>query len=306
MLDKLKIGLMDVLTILVPGGLLLLLVGDTLINWLNERWSSYTLTDNTWVQLALILGFSYIFGHFIYFAASYLDELVYEKVRRVYWHHHNKLTAYVLMLKNNHTGISERKVLSAWKWACAWLMSKQPEIYASVERHIAESKLFRSLAIVFAVAVVVFIIRDERSGLIWLSFVLMFLSVLRYLSQRQKSLETAYHGVITTFGVVLPKAPDPSLLAQTNKRLLFPFEKLHSSVEKKDEAGDNVVRPDKWLYGFLKFSYTVGLCLVPGFSSLPKSKSNSREITNAHRKDFVLRMNRLRNHTVRSNQKADR
>jgi hypothetical protein len=279
MLDKLKIGVLDLLTILVPGGFLLFLLSDRIMDFVANEWKGYPLLSSQWLTVGIGFALAYILGHFIFFIGSYLDDLVYEKVRKVYWHHHAKLTAYVLMLKEKKTGISERKVLSAWKWACAWLISNQPAIYAEVERLMAESKFFRCLIVVCIAGIFVFPAEEKSTALIIGFIVLIFLSLIRYLTQRQKSLEAAYHGILTTSDVRLPAQPDPSLLASLKKDQLYPNARLYQKIRDNDNASPGrKIRLDKTWYAVLSFFYSIGLCLIPGFSSLVKGSESRKRV----------------------------
>lgn len=273
MLDKLKIGLLDFLTILVPGGFLLLLLGNVIIDLVRKLGIDYRQYQDHWIVPVIAAVLAYILGHFVFFFASFLDELIYEKVKRVYWHSHSKLAAYVVQIKNSKTGITDPKVMNAWKWSCAWLLSTQPEIYAEVERNTAESKFFRSLVVVLIVAAVVFVLNMGWQSL-WITIPLIFFSLIRYLTQRQRSLETAYHGVITSSNEVLPNEPDPAILATFTKKLLYPNENLYARVKKNDDDPDRSTRTDKFFYEVLKFFYTIGLCIIPGFSKIMRSQQS--------------------------------
>lgn len=295
MLDKLKIGILDLLTILVPGGFLVFILSDKLVDFANHTWKGYPLMSSQWITIGISFALAYILGHFIFLVASFLDDLLYEKVRKVYWHDHAKLISYTVMIKEKKTGPLQRKVLSAWKWACAWLMTHQPAIYAEVERYMAESKFFRSLIIVCIIGFFVFPAEQKSWGMIVGLLVLIFLSLIRYLTQRQKSLETAYHGIITTAGEVLPAQPDPHIFADVKKEYLYPNVYWHQQVEKNNNKPGRRLRPDKLWYGILKFLYTLGLCLIPGFSLLLRGKQARKLVREQKQAANQLAMERKRN-----------
>lgn len=304
MLDKIKIGILDLLTILVPGGFLLFLLSDKLLDFAANTWKGYPILSSPWIMFGVFFALAYILGHFIFFLGSFLDDLIYEKVRKIYWHDHAKLTSYVLMVKEKKTGITQRKVLSAWKWACAWLMANQPVIYSDVERLMAESKFFRSLIIVCIAGIFVFPSDQITARMILGLAILIFLSLIRYLTQRQKSLTAAYHGILTTSNVILPAEPDAAIYTDMKKEQIYPNEKLFQIVKENDKKG-KVLRPDKLAYDLLKFLYCIGLCLIPFFSSIVRSKGGAKRRA-AKKKEIeqeakIKKVHEMRNRVTKEN-----
>ena len=74
MLDKLKIGILDLLTILVPGGFLLFLLSDRILGYAASDWKGYPIMSNQWILLGVGFAMAYILGHFIFFIGSFLDQ----------------------------------------------------------------------------------------------------------------------------------------------------------------------------------------------------------------------------------------
>lgn len=282
MTDKLKIGILDLLTILLPGAYLLIVAWYYYQGY--EPLKSLLHTEKPFfkyerIDAALLIGAAYILGHFIFFIASFLDDFIYEKVRKVYWHEHNKLTAYILKLKEKRTGIGSRKVMNAFKWSNAYLISKEPAIYGEVERYLAESKFFRSLCIVLSITLIILVSKETKNSLIVLTIILTFLSLIRYLTQRQKSIQTAYHAMITLGGEVFPKDPDWYSLKEVEKNF---YDKIKTKENDSEDDVKSEIRLwfDNLLYSIIKFLYTVALCIVPFFEILttktkkPKPKTN--------------------------------
>jgi hypothetical protein len=282
MTEKIKLGILDLLTILVPGGLLLMVLlrasrGDWTLNVVNLH------NTQEWIIAAIAIATAYIIGHFIYFFASFLDDFIYEKVARVYWHDHKKLVYYVLKFKTLKTGISDRKVMNALKWSCARLMSKQPAIYEEVERVMAESKLFRSLIVVFLFSA--FLLSNLNTMKPGYFFVLAFLSLIRYLMQRQKSLETAYHGIITTAKNAGYVGLNKKELGDLEKTLLkFRLAEKLKAIKRIEHR----LSYRQFLFwrvkavqlGAMKFFTALLLCIIPGFERLFTPGSNSRRNNN--------------------------
>ena len=218
MTDKLKVGILDLLTLLLPGGFLL----AVLLPKTSSTDSFIPLpaldTPREWHTIALYIGLAYVLGHFVFFVASYLDGWIFENVQKVFWKD-KRLTAYVVKLKADITGINDRKIINAFKWSCAWLLKNQPAMYAEVERYIAESKFFRSLVIVSLISFLILSCKGDIS-FAFLLLLLSFLSLIRYLTQRQKSIETAYLFMITASGKSFKNEPDAQKLFEVTRSLI--------------------------------------------------------------------------------------
>ena len=184
--DKLKLGILDLLTILVPGGFLLIFIRPYLQGYIEIIAGSFpTLSTKDPVLYAGFIAIAYILGGFIYFIASYLDDWIYENVSKVFWPN-PALTAYIIDFKARQTGIPSRKVINAFKWSCGWLLKHHQPMYDEVERVMAESKFFRSMILVSVIAACI-IIRSHPLLSIPL-FILTLFSLVRYLTQRKKSI----------------------------------------------------------------------------------------------------------------------
>ncbi|MBX3256998.1 MAG: hypothetical protein KF862_22870 [Chitinophagaceae bacterium] len=224
MKENFKAYFLDIMTILMPGAFLVAtLLNIESIKVLFCHFFGPLKTD--WVKAAVYLGTSYVAGHIIYMFASMLDDIVYEKVHPVFWKD-KSLTAYIIKKKEEITGISSRKVINAFKWSCAWLLKNQPALYGSVERYFAESKFFRSLSVVFFLS---FFLLLKTSLDFWIIAItlpmLSLFSLIRYITQRQKSIETAYHAVIVSSKASFPSSPDSKVLADISR--------YNADVEKK-------------------------------------------------------------------------
>lgn len=209
MLDKINLRLLDLLTILLPGGLLLLLGLN--LDSVNSIWYSWqNLVEESWQKASLFLATSFVLGHFIYLLASGIDNLIFEKVRKVYYSG-AKLLAYVIQLKKEILGFDDFKVINSFKWSLAILMHQHPELYAAVEQHIAASKFFRSFFVVLMIAFFALLFQSA-----WIKafvvFVLAVLSLMRYYTQRVKSIDSAYHYVLVASGKRFDTEPDAEMV----------------------------------------------------------------------------------------------
>jgi hypothetical protein len=195
MIEKFNLGLLDLLSILLPGGFLVGLVWQS---GLIQDWPMVQHIPEGWASGAVFAAVAYVFGHFVHMIASYLDDLVFKKVKDWKWPDET-LVNIVIKFKDTEIGIIDRNYFNAFKWSLAYLMQHQPRMYEAVEKHIAESKFFRSFAIVlFISSIWAFLSHRWLEGA--LSLLLTGLSLVRYATQRQKSIDSAYQYVIAAKG----------------------------------------------------------------------------------------------------------
>ncbi|WP_133176809.1 hypothetical protein [Terrimonas sp.] len=213
MLETLKTYTVDILAVLVPGALLLVVLYQ--IPEVREATNSVVLPEILKVkkvELVCFLVTSYVAGQFAFFFGSFLDKVVYEPYMKRYMQHHNGLQRKVIKIKDKLTGITTPQELNAFKWSCAWLIANKPELYNEVERFIAESKLFRSLVMVFLIASVIFSVYPGKCHFACFSVLLLIFSLIRYITRRVKSIESAYRAVVTAmpgeFSVTIPQKAD--------------------------------------------------------------------------------------------------
>lgn len=106
----------------------------------------------------------------------------------------------ILFLRNNVLPKTEADI-NAYKWSLIVLEANYPVAAEHVNRTMAASKFFRSLVIVF-ILVLLFAFAGllTKSYLsLFLTFLLLVLSFREYIVQRQKSIETAYKGLIALY-----------------------------------------------------------------------------------------------------------
>lgn len=195
MIEKFNVGLLDLLSILLPGGFLVGLAWQS--GWL-EEWSMLQELPEGWFSAAAFAASSYVLGHFVHMVASYLDGWLFKKIKKRRWPDET-LVNIVIKIKDEEIGEIDRNYFNAFKWSLAHLMQHQPAMYQAVEKHIAESKFFRSFVIVLLLAATWAFFQGSwlEAGLCLL---FAFLSLVRYATQRQKSIDSAYQYVIASMG----------------------------------------------------------------------------------------------------------
>lgn len=195
MLEKFNVGLLDLLSILLPGGFLVGLISQA--GWI-QGWSLVQNISAEWTSGAVFAAVAYVFGHFVHMIASWLDDLIFNKVKEWKWPD-DTLVNIIVKFKDSEIGEIDRAYFNAFKWSLAYLMQHQPMMYQAVEKHIAESKFFRSFSIVLLIAGV-WAFTEQRWAEGVLSLLLTILSLVRYATQRQKSIDSAYQYVIAAKG----------------------------------------------------------------------------------------------------------
>ena len=195
MIEKFNLGLLDLLSILLPGGFLLGLAWQ--FGGLRDWLVLFKIPDG-WASGAVFAATSYVLGHFIHMIASYLDGLIFEKIKKSRWPDET-LVKKIIAIKDSEIGEIDRRYFNAFKWSLAYLIQHQPLLYQAVEKHVAESKFFRSFAIVLLIAGI-YAFSNGSWGEGCLSLFFMLLSLVRYVTQRQKSIESAYQFVIAVKG----------------------------------------------------------------------------------------------------------
>ena len=261
-MENLKIYLLDILSILLPGALLIAVLAQ--ISSIKLMFLGiFPKSDMNWVNAVIYIGVAYTLGHFIFFIGSYLDEWIFKRVKRVFWNKRDQL-AYIVEYKTEKTGIEDGDVINAFKWSCAYLLASHPEMYAVVERHIAESKFFRSLIVVLFISLLVFAFGGHFLPAS-IFFFMILLSLVRYLTQRQKSIETAYQFVITTSKKVF-QAPNSKIMAGLEKEDLHPCnrQKKGKKKKKKNEKEEMERKEEKSIRCTIrKLFVVINLCLNP-------------------------------------------
>lgn len=228
MFDKFNLGLLDLLTLILPGGLLIGLAWKT---GLISEWQFFDHPNlPEWVIGAAFAAAAYVMGHFVYLISSYLDDLVFAKIKEIWWPK-NTLFTQANGIRTKKIKEVSTKDFNNFKYALGYLLQHSGALYFVVERLMAESKFFRSFCVVlFLAAGSAFYLGNWQEGIVELVF--MGFSMVRYLSQRAKSIEVAYQYLILLhedeLEKYLPLAEDAS--PSKKSKLKDFFTKLQKSL----------------------------------------------------------------------------
>lgn len=201
------VGVLDLFGILLPGAVATALleprIGGLIFGSLVSRPSSEP------AQWAAFLVIAYFLGHLIFLLGSYLDPL-YNKLRERFDPYDEK-SAYQAAtgIRNDLLTEQERKPLNTFQWSRSVLLAQCPAAAQDVQRLEADSKFFRSLMVVSALAGLMFFTQCQliEGGI---AAVIVALCFARYYERRLKSTTQAYIHVVTlhrTRGLV--RTPQP-------------------------------------------------------------------------------------------------
>ena len=236
MFNKFNLGLLDLLTIILPGGMI---VG---LAWKIGLISEWQFLENSnlpeWIIGAAFAAAAYVMGHFVYLVSSYLDDLIFAKLKEIWWPKNSLFT--------QANGIRTRKIpevstkdFNNFKYALGYLLQHSGPLYFVVERMMAESKFFRSFCVVlFIAAGSAFYYGNWQEGMVELVF--MGFSMVRYLSKRAQSINVAYQYLIllheNDLGKFQPLEEDNFLNKRSNRKDFFSsklLKSIYSLIESK-------------------------------------------------------------------------
>ena len=157
---SLFIGVIDFFAVLVPGVIAALLIVVAMGADLQHAGNVLT--------AALIMG-GWVLGHALHGIGSWLDPFLYDPLFKPadaaapesakkgapgYFHKNDRLFRLAIEITDYPGKAAGAGVPGGmYQWARAWLNSHSPEATALLDRHEADSKLFRSLAVLFLIAI---------------------------------------------------------------------------------------------------------------------------------------------------------
>lgn len=233
--ETFSIGVIDFFSVMLPGAALtgvLMQDATPVITELFPQAKHFGNVEN-WT---VFLFFSYLLGHFVFLVGSYLDDLIYDRIRRatpseqekraakdepLAWWSTRKL-ARLFFGKNPDLAVEQvikskvarlpdvdgKPVVNAFQWAKSRLTIQCPLALTEVQRLEADSKFFRSIVVVLALFIPWICFRSEVATQSWagislklwlagFGILLWLLSCWRYIERRFKATQQAYWHVIT-------------------------------------------------------------------------------------------------------------
>jgi hypothetical protein len=190
------VGILDFFAILLPGAIATAILAPRFGHLLLDR--VIAAPQGEAGRWAAFLAVSYFVGHLIFLAGSYIDRL-YNSLRETFNPYGNE-SAYQCATRIRDLLIdeTERKALNTFQWSRSILIAKCPAAAEDVHRLEADSKFFRSLLVVSALAAIVFFSDGKNvEGLVALALIVPCFA--RYYERRLKSTTQAYVHLVTLY-----------------------------------------------------------------------------------------------------------
>lgn len=192
-LGDLYLGVIDFFSIMLPGALLTASIVSFPGVMSTPPLPALIDAGETaqWLAFAVC---SYALGHFLFPVAARLDGFLYDPYRKRKWPDSKSFIAardIRVAFFGNAKPACKDDPMNTFKWAKATLMLRAPAALADVNRYEADSKFFRSLAVVLPVVAWVLVFR-QQIGPSLAALALTYLSFVCYADRRQKSTEWAY------------------------------------------------------------------------------------------------------------------
>lgn len=190
------ISVIDLFSIVIPGGITTIVLYH---NFKESLMSIFVIDQNSTNYIyAILLLYSYIFGHVIFQIGSYLDKPIYDTWKG------NKNTDLISEIQNIRSKLDSNIIISNHDWAYYYLISINSPVLDEVNRKMADSKFFRSLFVISIGLIILYPARkifsdnykDSWHILLLFSVLLATFSCWSYLKLRLKSSTIAYEFVI--------------------------------------------------------------------------------------------------------------
>jgi len=183
------VGVLDFFAILLPGAIATAILapryGDLIVGPLIS-----VLTNDTSKWAAFLLC-AYFAGHLIFLLGSYIDPLYNILRERLKPYDNESAFQCATQVRDALVDESERKALNTFQWSRSVLLFVCPAGAEDVHRLEADSKFFRSLLVVCALAAVAFFMSGHcMEGFVTLALVAPCFA--RYYERRLKSTTQAY------------------------------------------------------------------------------------------------------------------
>ncbi len=197
------LGVLDFFGILLPGAIAAALLepvlADQVFGALVARPTGGAVA---WITFLVV---AYFLGHLLFLVGAWLDP-IYDRLRRLR-HPDGDTSAFKAAerIRNRVLTAEEQVPVNTFQWSRSILLAKCPAAAQDVHRLEADSKFFRSLVVVSALAVPLFF---SAGHMVAGAVALLFLGpcFARYYERRRKSTTQAYIHVVTLYraGVLVP------------------------------------------------------------------------------------------------------
>ena len=216
-------GLVDFFAVLMPGILSTYLIKDWGVSLFGNMLPVFPNETSKWIAFLVA---SYVIGHLLHHLGSFIDKSVYDNLY-IKWMRRKgeeKLLVKTRAIMKDMLG-DDSDMTSAFSWAGSYVRVRSDEAARELDRGGADSKFFRSLAIVAFIAVFIF-----TSYALIVAILLLFFSLLRYCDRRWKNCQLTYEYFVLLSKVIPPK--------QYTKTSLTELHNKANSADAKSRAAD--------------------------------------------------------------------
>ena len=193
--EKFHVSMIDFFSIILPGAVMTFFVRNLVDKDTPFIGSSAFKPEEGWIAFAIA---SYIIGHFLFLAGSFLD-YAYDFFREKFWPKETnfpRLAALKIKASNRSLKEMDDRAINVFQWTKCRLALNHPAALAQVQRFEADSKFFRSLFVVLIILCALFSV-TSRVGFALISLVMATAALWRYGEQRFKSTRQAYWYLVT-------------------------------------------------------------------------------------------------------------
>lgn len=148
--------------------------------------------DDAAAQWTVFLLVSYVLGHFVFMAGSYLDPVYDQWRQRAKPTERDRTFRAADAVYEKLTPDLKRGKFTTLKWAKSYIQIHEPGARVEIDRIEANSKFFRGVVVVSAALFVHFVLGEPSFLLAMAAVALGALSFWRYCDQRWKATELSY------------------------------------------------------------------------------------------------------------------
>jgi hypothetical protein len=188
------VGILDFFAILLPGAIATAILAPRFGHLVLDR--VIAAPQGEAGRWAAFLAVSYFVGHLIFLAGSYIDRLYNALRERLDPYGNESAYQCAMRVRDSLIDKTEQKALNTFQWSRSVLIAKCPAAAEDVHRLEADSKFFRSLLVVSALAAIVFF-SDGKTIQGIVALILVVPCFARYYERRLKSTTQAYVHVVT-------------------------------------------------------------------------------------------------------------
>lgn len=148
------ISIIDLFAILLPGAIAALVIYLELREGIEVGIKGVE-SDSSFIKGFGLLAAAYLLGHFIGQLSAYLDEWIYDPLKKKVFSEQNRVVKVQCIRKKKYEIKPNPVYVNAYKWSLYKLQREMPEAAVEVNRYMADSKFFRSFFVLLLVLAII-------------------------------------------------------------------------------------------------------------------------------------------------------